>query len=205
MRSRLLEFSEQLDRELARHQEAINRALGLTEETGSSPDTQEQEELIEIGDTTEEEFELQTSSSSPEPGSPGVLQEVSFSVEGPELTIDLTDSPPISPPASPVVSQSLGQPGNPASPAMQCPVCLDTFSAIRSRGEHLLVWLVYLSSPSRLAAGQHSVWPRLLQELSPPVCPHPGTVSHLQEEDRYQGLSPSLPLKIQKSKLLQCI
>ena len=159
------------------------------------------------GDTTEEEFELQTSSSSPEPGSPGVLQEVSFSVEGPELTIDLTDSPPISPPASPVVSQSLGQPGNPASPAMQCPVCLDTFSAIRSRGEHLLVWLVYLSSspPPRLAAGQHSVWPRLLQELSPPVCPHPGTVSHLQEEDRYQGLSPSLPLKIQKSKLLQCI
>ena len=67
-------------------------------------------------------------------------------MEGPELTIDLTDSPPISPPASPVVSQSLGQPGNPASPAMQCPVCLDTFSAIRSRGEHLLVWFVYLSS-----------------------------------------------------------
>ena len=142
MRSRLLEFSEQLDRELARHQEAINRALGLTEETGSSPDTQEQEELIEIGDTTEEEFELQTSSSSTEPGSPGVLQEVSFSVEGPELTIDLTDSPPISPPASPVVSQSLGQPGNPASPAMQCPVCLDTFSAIRSRGEQFVVSFV---------------------------------------------------------------
>ena len=67
------------------------------------------------------------------------------------------------------------------------------------------LWSPHLSPPSRLAAGQHSVWPRLLQELSPPVCPHPGTVSHLQEEDRYQGLSPSLPLKIQKSKLLQCI
>ena len=46
-----------------------------------------------------------------------------------EMTIDLT----VSPTASPVASQSRS-PSNPPSPALQCPVCLDSFSAIKSRG-----------------------------------------------------------------------
>ena len=53
----------------------------------------------------------------------------------PEITIDLTDSPS----ASPVVSQSRrpSQSRSPiAPPALHCPVCLDTFSAIRRRGSH---------------------------------------------------------------------
>ena len=137
------------EEDLAAHQEAINRALGLGLETQSPPDTDEQEELIEIEDTTEEDSPSETEDpfSSSQASSPRDSYRL-------ELTIDLTDSPPVSPqvalPASPVASQSrsLAQPSNPQSPAMQCPVCLDTFSAIRSRGEHGLFGLC--SSPLSL-------------------------------------------------------
>ena len=113
-------------------------------ETQSPPDPQEQEELIEIEDTTEEdtfeeEEEEEVRESQPTSQSPVSSPTESYRLE---LTIDLTDSPPLSQqvsPSSPVASQSssLAQSSHPPSPAMQCPVCLETFSAIRSRGESL--------------------------------------------------------------------
>ena len=112
-------------------------------ETQSPPDPQEQEELIEIEDTTEEdtfeEEEEEGRESHPPSQSPVSSPTESYRLE---LTIDLTDSPPLSQqvsPASPVASQSssLVQSSHPPSPAMQCPICLETFSAIRSRGESI--------------------------------------------------------------------
>ena len=110
-------------------------------ETQSPPDQQEQEELIEIEDTTEEdtfeevEEEEVVTESQPTSQSPASSPTESYRLE---LTIDLTDSPPVSQQVSPPASQSssLAQPSNPQSPALQCPVCLETFSAIRSRGKH---------------------------------------------------------------------
>ena len=192
------EYSEE---DLAAHQDAINRALGLGLETESPPDGQEQLEFIEIEDTTEEDSS-QSETEEPPSSSQASSPTESYRLE---LTIDLTDSPPVSQqvahPASPVASQSLAQPSKPASPAMQCPVCLETFSAIRSRGEHCLVWsfISSLSPPFRVTAGQHGVWSRLLPAVSPPVCPHSAAVSNLQEEDRSPGLSPTLPLNYQKA------
>ena len=56
-------------------------------------------------------------------------------------------------------------------------------------------FFISVIAPSiRAPAGQHSLWPRLLSWLSPPVCPHPAPVSHLQEEDRPPGLSPAISL-----------
>lgn len=100
-----------------------------------------EEDLILIGDTTEEgeeeESQSSSASSSPPPSIPGALQVFSPAASHLlEQTIDLTDSPPVSLPvsvASPSRSQS--QPSHPPSPALKCPVCLDTFSGIRSRGE----------------------------------------------------------------------
>ena len=57
-----------------------------------------------------------------------------------------TTSCPVSPSA--LQSRSLSQPGNPPSPALQCPICLDTFSAIRSRGESCLYFILHFSHRS---------------------------------------------------------
>ena len=137
------QYSEE---DLAAHQNAINRALGLAVHT-SPPNMPEEEEPILIEDTTEEgqeedeesheESQPLSASSSPA-SSPGALQVFSPATSNLlEQTIDLTDSPPVSLPVSPVAStsRSQSQPSHPPSPALQCPVCLDTFSGIRSRGK----------------------------------------------------------------------
>ena len=156
MATRRSRYSEE---DLAAHNNAINRALGLgltVSQTDSSPDTEDQDQetieyevtadvdLIEIEDTTEEDILLseeeqgsQAASSSPQARSQVSSPNESYRLE---LTIDLTDSPtttslPVSPPAS--QSSCPAKPSNPPYPALQCPVCLDTFSAIRSRGEHI--------------------------------------------------------------------
>ena len=117
-RSLLAEYSEE---DLAAHQNAINRALGL-----SSLVERERGPAIQI------EEELAT------PARP----ELEF--------IDLTDSPPVSPTAS--QGRSLSQPSAPASPALQCPVCLDTFSALRSQGD-LCYYLPHRLITSSLSQG----------------------------------------------------
>lgn len=136
------------DEDLAAHQNAINRALGLGVETSPTNmlelEEPSEEDLILIGDTTEEDEEevsqSSSASSSPPPSIPGALQVFSPAASHLlEQTIDLTDSPPVSLPvsvASPSRSQS--QPSHPPSPALKCPVCLDTFSGIRSRGIQLV-------------------------------------------------------------------
>jgi len=55
-----------------------------------------------------------------------------------ETTIDLTDSPVRSPSSPvPLLSQSPPSQGSPSS-SLKCPVCLETFSAIRQRGSRLV-------------------------------------------------------------------
>lgn len=55
-----------------------------------------------------------------------------------ETTIDLTDSPVRSPSSSgPLFSQSPPSQSSPST-SLKCPVCLDTFSAIRQRGSRLV-------------------------------------------------------------------
>ena len=119
-----------------RYQNAINRALGLSPQPDSPPDTEEeQDELIEIEDTTEEDIQLsEEEQGSPVPGT--------RSPRPPLELIDLTDSPTISCPVSPQASQSRSL-SQPPSPALQCPICLDTFSAIRSRGESCLPFILH--------------------------------------------------------------
>ena len=113
--SLLAEYSEG---DLAAHQSAINRALGLRSVV----------ERGERGPAILIEEEPDTPAR-PELSSPTESNRLEF--------IDLTDSPPASPPVSPTASQSRSpsQPSAPASPALQCPVCLDTFSALRSQGD----------------------------------------------------------------------
>jgi len=56
-----------------------------------------------------------------------------------ETTIDLTDSPVRSPSSSgPLLSQSPPSQSSPSSSSLKCPVCLETFSAIRQRGSRLV-------------------------------------------------------------------
>ena len=126
---------------LAAHQNAINRALGLSPEPGSPPDTED--DLIEIEESTEEDILLSEEQQ-------GSQEPVARSPRSPLELIDLTNSPTTSCPVSPsaLQSRSLSQPGNPPSPALQCPICLDTFSAIRSRGEPCLYFILHFSHRS---------------------------------------------------------
>ena len=145
--SRRSRYSEE---DLAAHHNAINRALGLgltVSQTDSPPDTEDQEtieaevttdvDLIEIEDTTEEDILLSEEEQGSQAASSSPQATETYRLE---LTIDLTDSPTTSATSLPASqSRSPAQLSNPPSPALQCPVCLDTFSAIRSRGEHIVL------------------------------------------------------------------
>jgi len=146
------------DEALAAHQDAVNRALGIegeqlppSEEVIEMEDTLS-ESVIHIDDEPEEEEEYSLNitwdssddrsnideettnipvslasdlasaptsvPSSPAPATPSLNQ-----------TIDLSDTPELSP-ASASSSQQ--------SPTLQCPVCLDPYTAIRGRGDSLV-------------------------------------------------------------------
>ena len=155
------------EEDLAAHQNAINRALGLSPQPDSPPDTEEeQDELIEIEDTTEEDIQL----SEEEQGSevPG-----SRSPRPPLELIDLTDSP------------TTGASASPATRRLQ--PCSSLSVSTPSQPSGAEVSRVYISffisviAPSiRAPAGQHSLWPRLLSAMSPAMCPHSSLSSSVQ-------------------------
>ena len=118
-------------------------------------------------------------------------------------TIDLTDSPVR--PSTPLIPRpSTPSQGSPptqytnlspsSSSSLKCPVCLETFSSIRKRGNtqisSLNINLLYLSH--RFSARLHLVWSRVLWQVPPCVCPYQWTLPHLQEEHWLSGLPPPL-------------
>ena len=83
------------------------------------------------------------------------------------------------------------------SSTIQCPVCLDSLSEIKSRGkisELYILSSVLTPTTFRPGAGLHGVRPRVLRAVSGRVSPQPRPLPHVQGEAGAWEVPPHLPL-----------